>query len=150
MSSRFLRTRLVSKEEFWREFRVLGAIYFIRNDRENSVKIGYSRDPWKRKSNLQVGSPERLRIVGLVAAPEAVEPILHARFWEYRLRGEWFHDNGDITADMNEMTFGEPWLRNVWTLVQGQEFFVSWDEATKTHTRHTRSLASPQWEPPLP
>lgn len=145
-----LRTLLVSEEEFWREFARLGGVYFIRDDQQDSIKIGYTRSPWTRMSNLQVGSASRLTMVGLVAAPRAVEPIIHNWFPDGRRHGEWFWDRGVLTPWLMEMTHDQPMCRNVWTLVPGQEVFWSWNETTKSHTKHVLNKTTGQWEPPLP
>lgn len=149
MKNMLLRTRVVSEEEFWREFQVLGAIYFVRDDEADSIKVGYSRTPWTRLSNLQVGSARPLRLVGVIAAPPEVEPLVHNWLAEGRKRGEWFMDAGVVTAWLKDITDGEPMCRNVWTLVRGREVYWTWDEATRTHTKHVRNEATGEWEPPI-
>ena len=119
----FLRTRLVSTEEFWKAKVRLGAIYFVRDIQADTIKVGYSADPWSRLSNLQVGNSNTLKIIGLVAAPREVEPVVHNQLYEGRLRGEWFWDRGVTTQWLMDMTQGEPLCRHVWELVPAKEFF---------------------------
>lgn len=145
----FLRTRLVSQEEFWKAEVDLGAIYFIRDPEAEAVKVGYSREHLNRLSNLQVGSARRLELIGLVAAPPQVESIVHRQFCEGRIHGEWFWDRGVASKWLMDMTQGEPLYRNVWDLVEGQEFFCTWDEELKTHTRHVWDKKLEAWVPPF-
>lgn len=149
MASPFLRTRLVDEAEFWQHFARTGAIYFIRNDEADCIKIGHSRQPWTRLSTLQVGSPSPLRIVGLVAAAIKIESIIHEWHFQERRRGEWFLDQGVVTGWLKEVTYGEPLARNVWDLVPGQEFFLAWDEEQKRHVKHIFNEETQQWEPPF-
>lgn len=72
-----------------------GCVYFIgtgpRDDPFSApVKVGFSKDPKKRREQLQAGSAERLRVHGHVAASMDVELFLHAEFERSHLRGEWF------------------------------------------------------------
>lgn len=71
-------------------------IYIVQADRQ--VKIGYSRDPMKRLSEIQVGTPVHCFIAAQfeVFAEEvlACERLLHDFFSGYRLRGEWFEMRG--------------------------------------------------------
>jgi len=41
-------------------------------------------------SNLQVGCPEELILLAVIDGGREVEEELHARFADYRIRGEWF------------------------------------------------------------
>jgi hypothetical protein len=59
------------------------------------VKIGYAKDPADRLSELQVGSPAPLKLLGCVAVKSErharnVERAVHALFAFCRKRGEWF------------------------------------------------------------
>lgn len=65
-------------------------VYIIQaGDRSGPVKIGHGQDPQLRLVNLQLGNHLELRIIRLFegAAPE--EAMLHARFADLRIRGEW-------------------------------------------------------------
>ena len=62
-------------------------IYFIGNGSE--VKIGYtaSNDAKSRIKSLQVGSPKKLSVLGLMHGGENKERELHAEFSDLRLEG---------------------------------------------------------------
>lgn len=67
-------------------------IYFLVKD-EEFVKIGYSDDPDKRRSQLQTASPEPLRIICTVSGTRKQEKELHSYFYPLKtiLGGsEWF------------------------------------------------------------
>lgn len=61
--------------------------YFIQCGADGPVKIGFAKDPRRRMHNLQIGSVERLRLVGVALDDEA---SLHRRFSHLRISGEWF------------------------------------------------------------
>jgi hypothetical protein len=119
----FLRTRLVSLREFWIAETELGSVYFIRDAEADAIKVGYSRDHWHRLSDLQVGSARKLELIGVVAAPPDVEPLVHQQLREGHLRGEWFWDRGVTMKWLMDMTHGEPFCRNIWDLVPGKEIY---------------------------
>jgi hypothetical protein len=146
----YLQKTLVTWPQFLEAFRETGAIYFIRDAAEDAIKVGHSRDPMARLSNLQVGNVRPLTMIGLIAAPSEVEPIVHRHLYEGRLRGEWFHDRGVTSQWLTDMTDGQPMGRHVWKLVPGRQFLAIWDEVTKTHTKHHIDDVTGKWDPPIP
>lgn len=75
---------------FVRKSRPKGWVYFIANESSGAIKIGYSSDPEKRLSDLQVASPAKLRLIGRIPGGAELERQLHQKFWSLRLNGEWF------------------------------------------------------------
>lgn len=65
-------------------------IYIVRRGEDGPVKIGRTKDVGKRLVELQVGSPDKLRLVARFPAPEWVEDRLHSVLTAHRLSGEWF------------------------------------------------------------
>jgi len=67
-------------------------IYFIQAAIIGRIKIGFtSNDDFQtRMDGLQTGSPVQLRILATCPGSELEEKELHARFADYRVRGEWF------------------------------------------------------------
>ena len=69
-------------------------IYFIKCC--DFVKIGYSSNPKKRLSDMQVGSPYQLKMLcavpykGDIEDVKIEEKMLHFEYREFRYRGEWF------------------------------------------------------------
>lgn len=103
-----------AEDEFCDAYAHAGGVYFVCDRSAKALKIGYSRFPGARVSNLQVGNPNGLELAGLIAAPRIVEEALHHLWREYHARGEWFHDNGDILGWLDEMTDGQPIGRTIW------------------------------------
>jgi hypothetical protein len=67
-----------------------GVVYFIQAD-GGAVKIGFTaKSAEGRLRSLQTGTPGSLRLLGWIKASESFERHLHARFWGWHLRGEWF------------------------------------------------------------
>lgn len=70
-------------------------IYFIHSEESNAVKIGRAKDVDQRLKSLQTAHPHRLKVIktfkvkGGKAAQE-LENILHQKFDDIRLSGEWF------------------------------------------------------------
>lgn len=111
-----LHTRLVPRDEWTRANRKTGSVYFIKDETADKVKIGHSHNPYSRRGVLQIGSANRLKLIGIVAAPIEVEPRVHSQFVEGRSHGEWFYDRGIISEWLLGMTHGEPMCRHVWGL----------------------------------
>lgn len=65
-------------------------VYFIQAGEGGAVKVGYSKDPQRRRCDLQTGHASRLTIRALYDGSAADEERLHYRFRHYRLDGEWF------------------------------------------------------------
>jgi len=66
-------------------------VYFIQAEQSLRIKIGVAQDPEKRLSDLQVGSPEKLNLIGIVyGAGRGEERRLHNVFHYAQTHGEWF------------------------------------------------------------
>lgn len=66
------------------------SVYFIVAQEVGLVKIGFSKDPWRRFCKLQTDSPVPVELACFVEGDEAVEAQIHARYESARVRGEWF------------------------------------------------------------
>lgn len=89
-------------------------LYFIQAGEEGPIKIGIAANVTKRLDMLQTGNPEKLRIVGLLECHDSLEKVLHGRFRDGHIRGEWF----------------DPWTPGLWELVTcvRRETYPSWLE----------------------
>ncbi len=65
-------------------------VYFIQAGDSGPIKIGISEDIQFRLRELQVASPESLRLLASVEGDRETEKGLHARFSAYWRSGEWF------------------------------------------------------------
>lgn len=68
-------------------------IYLIKSLNEGVYKIGVSKDPNKRISQLQTGNSSPLEIMVLYESNNAykIEKALHRRFYHLNEKGEWFN-----------------------------------------------------------
>ena len=68
------------------------AVYVIAEEGADVCKIGFTTDPKKRISSLQVGHSRQLRLAGAwqVEQAEALEKAVHVELSAHRLVGEWF------------------------------------------------------------
>jgi hypothetical protein len=67
-------------------------VYFIESESLGMVKIGLADNPRRRLRELQVGSPDKLNLRGVLLLDDApgYEASMHLRFAEERSHGEWF------------------------------------------------------------
>jgi len=85
------------KNEIKTEKQKKGFIYFIQGENDNSnIKIGFSISLNKRIKTLQLYSPIKLRIIGILEGNIKLEKSIHKKFKKYRLWGEWFEANSEI------------------------------------------------------
>ncbi len=78
---------------FRRQHTLTGAptnLYVVYDEVADAVKIGTTRTPRARASNLGVGNPNPVELIVAVPAPAGLEQILHDLLIQHRLRGEWF------------------------------------------------------------
>ena len=73
-------------------------VYVIQSGSDGAIKIGISKNPEQRLSQLQTSNPKELRILYAWQVEDAtmLERHLHFVFAEYRLSGEWFKPENEI------------------------------------------------------
>lgn len=86
-----------------RVFAVPGFVYFAGSD-GGPVKIGASSQPLKRIRDIQWGSPVDVAVIALIETADkwGEESLLHSRFSNSRLRGEWFARTPELELLMRE------------------------------------------------
>ena len=75
-----------------------GFVYFIETEDGQFMKIGYSRDVYRRMSRLGTLRPSgfQLRILGWIPGSIQTERWLHKKFEKDRDNGEWFRSTSKI------------------------------------------------------
>ena len=75
-------------------------VYIVSSDDQNAFKVGYSNGT-PRIHSLQTGNPAKLTVVRIIAAERQCEHSIHEALAVYRIRGEWFRDDGlvDVLTD---------------------------------------------------
>lgn len=85
-----------------RPYRVTARIYFIKS--RNMVKIGYTAgDPQNRLRKMQIGSGEKLTLLGTIEGDQVAERQLHWRFKKQHSHGEWFFLQGAVKTYVNKL-----------------------------------------------
>lgn len=72
------------------EMNLPGFVYFVRNTRTRSVKVGWSNDPQARLAMLQVACEDTLVLEATIPADQTAERRFHRMLAACRIRGEWF------------------------------------------------------------
>lgn len=70
--------------------------YFVQGQLTGLIKIGHSIDPCKRLRELQVGSPDRLTLLGTCNVD--IEQSAQRRFKGIREHDEWFRPAPELLA----------------------------------------------------
>jgi hypothetical protein len=81
----------------------IGHVYFILAPKAEAMKIGYSKNPMARFSNLDTGSPEELVFWGSIPGSREDETALHNKFKHLRLGGEWFRECGELLNHIEDL-----------------------------------------------
>lgn len=63
-------------------------VYFIQDG--DRIKIGFSKNPEKRLSDLQVSNSRPLVLLGTMKGGRGTEQRIHTLFEHLRITGEWF------------------------------------------------------------
>lgn len=78
-------------------------VYFVQGA-NGAIKIGIAKNPAKRLADLQVSSPDKLKLLGCCDGGRALEQQLHAELELFRVSGEWFKDRPKVRARVTELT----------------------------------------------
>lgn len=70
-------------------------IYFVQ-DEAGQIKIGKTRNVFRRVRDMQVASGRPLTVLGVYPGVEADERKIHERFRKSRVHGEWFSPAPEI------------------------------------------------------
>lgn len=77
-------------------------VYFILDAKSNAVKIGVSHSVTERMIDVQVGNPNKLKVIAVITLRDSeqgdIEGELHRRFRHFRMRGEWFRYEGELKS----------------------------------------------------
>lgn len=73
-------------------------VYFIQDVETGAIKIGVSLDPKARLSQLQIGHPYQLILLGVMPGSRREEVELHVMFERFHIRGEWFRGDDALLS----------------------------------------------------
>jgi hypothetical protein len=80
-----------------------GFIYFIQGEITKRIKIGFTKRKLSiRIGQLQVGSPDKLSLLGWLWGNEDVEFYIQNMWWHLRDHGEWFNASPELLKYITE------------------------------------------------
>lgn len=83
-------------------------IYMIRAGDDGPVKIGFTNDVTRRVTKMQTDHYQRLVMMRVFDGGPREEALLHGRFAELRLVGEWFTFSDDMLGDVGLVEIALP------------------------------------------
>lgn len=78
-------------------------IYFAGDTALTKIKIGHSKNPWARLSNLQTGNPTKLKILATIKTTESGDRWLSDHFGSFKINGEWFSPDEKMISLINNL-----------------------------------------------
>lgn len=84
-------------------------LYFIKMEGSRPVKIGRANSPETRLKTLQVASPYRLRLLGVLEHCGEYEFGFHSHLRRYKLLGEWFRWSRVVEQTVKLAIAGGDW-----------------------------------------
>lgn len=82
-------------------------VYFVQSGPDGPIKIGSASNVAARVRALQIGCPDRLRVLAVLTGGLRKEHELHERFAESRKEGEWFWPAAGIGQYLALMARGD-------------------------------------------
>lgn len=71
-------------------------VYFAGDLDQGYVKVGFSCKVEWRMAGIQTGCPFKVKLFGVIQAPQRVERALHRYLQPWRSQGEWFHASPEV------------------------------------------------------
>jgi len=72
------------------------SVYFVQEEDNGLIKIGYSKNPNRRLKSLQINNPRKLNILKVIDGAMCRETYLHHRCSRFNAKGEWFHPHSEL------------------------------------------------------
>ena len=82
-------------------------VYFIGEQSSGRVKIGFSRNPWARLTNLQTANSSKLEILCHLRTNGVSESEIHRLLSGHSIGGEWFVNEGLVSASIAAIKAGK-------------------------------------------
>jgi len=83
-------------------------VYLIRAGEHGPVKIGFSEDVTLRLTKMQADNHERLSVLRLLVGAQPEEALLHDRFANHHLHGEWYSYSRLMLGDLGLLDVERP------------------------------------------
>ncbi|GLX90665.1 hypothetical protein Pfra02_32330 [Pseudomonas fragi] len=141
-----------------------GYVYFVTEPDSDLVKIGYSKNPWARLSELRRSHGVALSVVATVKTVDKSETTVHAALAEFRADGEWFHkaecikslisavSEGKVTTVAEIRSYADNYGRPTTVVTTATtntdtDTDTDKDKELHTHTAQTKFSLHDAWEP---
>lgn len=82
-------------------------VYFIGEQSSGRVKVGFSRNPWARLTNLQTANSSKLEILCHLRTNGVSESEIHRLLSGHSIGGEWFVNEGLVSASIAAIKAGK-------------------------------------------
>ncbi|WP_341959220.1 DUF1376 domain-containing protein [Pseudomonas sp. RC10] len=127
-----------------------GYVYFVTDPSSDLVKVGYSKNPWARLSELRRSHGVALSVVATIKTVEKSETPVHVALTEFHADGEWFHKTDAIKGLIEAISGGV-----VTTVDELRSYVGDYGSATtsttnkdtdtdiKEHTQRVREQSAP-------
>lgn len=111
-------------------------VYFLKNQKTDLIKIGFSKDIKRRVKNIQSsiehnGYRTQMKLIAVHLTFEShgrlAENSFHSQYSQYREVGEWFRI--DEAQLVNELMLGDEWLS---VYCEDGEVIVNWDSSVES------------------
>jgi len=100
-------------------------VYLIYNKNNKTCKIGHSKNPKKRLIDLQVSSSDTLELLFTKEGGSFEESLLHEKYKDYLIRGEWFNYIPEMSIDFNGYKLNIEYVRFYYENIIEQKRFPS-------------------------
>ena len=78
-------------------------VYLLQYSDTSPIKIGYSQNPEARAAQMTASMKKKVYLVDKFPAGKPIEQLLHERFADFRLYGEWFEYSPNIIQCLQEL-----------------------------------------------
>ncbi|WP_338576277.1 DUF1376 domain-containing protein [Pseudomonas canadensis] len=106
-----------------------GYVYFVTDPDSYLVKVGYSKNPWARLSELRRSHGVALSVVATIKTVDKSETTIHAALAEFREEGEWFRKSDCVNSLISAISEGK-----VTTVAEIRSYVESYGSAATTTT----------------
>ena len=118
-----------------------GYVYFMTSPDIDTVKVGYSKNPWARISEVRrsYGSNygSSIAVVATVKTVDKSESSVHGCLADFRKEGEWFFKNDCIESLISSISAG-----NITTVVDICNYVVNYGSATNNYETPTTATTN--------
>lgn len=97
LSKRIIPDNIIANPDF-SQYVGKDFVYFIQASQLGLVKIGFSSNVPKRLLSLKTGCPDNLVILKIIPGGQERERVLHKKFADIRVKGEWFSPSDELMS----------------------------------------------------